>query len=90
MRSGRAQKTVCPSDPKTTPYVQFDRAAATWLSQLIERRYERYSTIITSNKSFGDWSDILGDTTMAGALPDQLLHHRYVLNLKPVKAKFRT
>jgi DNA replication protein DnaC len=63
-------------------YVQFDRAAATWLFQLIERRYENRSTIITSNKSFAEWSDILGDTTMAGALLDRLLHHSHVLNLK--------
>lgn len=63
-------------------YVQFDRAAATWLFQLIERRYESRSTIITSNKSFAEWSEILGDTTMAGALLDRLLHHSHVLNLK--------
>ncbi len=63
-------------------YVQFDRAAATWFFQLIERRYEHRSTIITSNKSFAEWSDILGDTTMAGALLDRLLHHSHVLNLK--------
>lgn len=63
-------------------YVQFDRAAATWFFQLIERRYENRSTIITSNKSFADWRDILGDTTMAGALLDRLLHHSHVLNLK--------
>lgn len=63
-------------------YVQFDRAAATWLFQLIERRYEHRSTIVTSNKSFADWADILGDTVMAGALVDRLLHHSHVLNLK--------
>jgi DNA replication protein DnaC len=61
-------------------YVQFDRAAATWLFQLIERRYERHSTIVTSNKSFADWNEILGDTTSAGALLDRLLHHSHVLN----------
>jgi DNA replication protein DnaC len=63
-------------------YVQFDRAAATWLFQLLERRYEHRSTVVTSNKSFAEWSDILGDTTMAGALLDRLLHHSHVLNLK--------
>jgi DNA replication protein DnaC len=70
-------------------YVQFDRAAATWLFQLIERRYERHSTIVTSNKSFADWSDILGDTTMAGALLDRLLHHSHVLNLKGESYRLR-
>ncbi|HUZ48483.1 MAG TPA: IS21-like element helper ATPase IstB [Candidatus Dormibacteraeota bacterium] len=70
-------------------YVQFDRPAATWLFQLIERRYERHSTIVTSNKSFADWSDILGDTTMAGALLDRLLHHSHVLNLKGESYRLR-
>jgi DNA replication protein DnaC len=70
-------------------YVQFDRAAATWLFQLIERRYERHSTIITSNKSFADWSEILGDTTMAGAMLDRLLHHSHVLNLKGESYRLR-
>lgn len=70
-------------------YVQFDRAAATWLFQLIERRYEHRPTIVTSNKSFADWSDIFGDTTMAGALLDRLLHHSHVLNLKGESYRLR-
>jgi DNA replication protein DnaC len=70
-------------------YVQFDRAAATWLFQLIERRYEQRSTIITSNKSFADWSEVLSDTTLAGALLDRLLHHSHVLNLKGESYRLR-
>ena len=70
-------------------YVQFDRAAATWLFQLIERRYEQRSTIITSNKSFADWSEVLGDTTLAGALLDRLLHHSHVFNLKGESYRLR-
>lgn len=60
-------------------YVAFDRAAATWLFELIERRYERRATIITSNKSFAEWGDILGDETMIGALLDRFLHHSHTL-----------
>lgn len=70
-------------------YVQFDRAAATWLFQLLERRYEHHSTIITSNKSFAEWSEILGDTTMVGALLDRFLHHSHVLNLKGESYRLR-
>jgi DNA replication protein DnaC len=55
-------------------YVEFDKAAATWLFQLICQRYERRATIITSNKPFADWSHILADTTLAGALLDRFLH----------------
>jgi DNA replication protein DnaC len=63
-------------------YVEFDKSAATWLFQLICQRYERHSTIITSNKNFADWGHIFADTTLAGALLDRLLHHSHVLSLK--------
>lgn len=63
-------------------YVEFDKSAATWLFQLICQRYERRSTIITSNKNFADWGQIFADTTLAGALLDRLLHHSHVLSLK--------
>jgi DNA replication protein DnaC len=63
-------------------YVEFDKAAATWLFQLLCQRYEHRSTIITSNKPFADWGHVLGDTTLAGALLDRLLHHSHVLSLK--------
>ena len=63
-------------------YVEFDKAAATWLFQLLCQRYERASTIITSNKSFGDWAGVFVDTTLAAAMLDRLLHHSHVLSLK--------
>jgi len=70
-------------------YVEFDKAAATWLFQLLCQRYERHSTIITSNKPFADWGHVLGDTTLAGALLDRLLHHSHVLNLKGESYRMR-
>ena len=63
-------------------YVEFDKAAATWLFQLMCQRYERRSTIITSNKPFAEWGTIFADVTLAGALLDRLLHHSHVLSLK--------
>jgi DNA replication protein DnaC len=63
-------------------YVEFDKSAATWLFQLVCQRYERYSTIITSNKNFADWGTIFADTVLASALLDRLLHHSHVLSLK--------
>ncbi len=42
--------------------------------QLINRRYERASTVLTSNKGFEEWGQILGDEVMAAALIDRLLH----------------
>ncbi len=70
-------------------YVEFDKAAATWLFQLICQRYERHATIITSNKAFADWSHIFADTTLAGALLDRFLHHSHVLSLKGESYRLR-
>jgi DNA replication protein DnaC len=47
--------------------------------QLISRRYERASTIITSNKSFAEWGQVLGDDVLATAILDRLLHHCHVI-----------
>ena len=45
-------------------------------------RYERGSIILTSNKGFGDWGELLGDTVIATAILDRLLHHSYVLDIR--------
>jgi DNA replication protein DnaC len=63
-------------------YVEFDKAAATWMFQLLCKRYEHRSTIITSNKAFADWGQIFGDDVIAAAMLDRFLHHCHVLNLK--------
>jgi len=46
------------------------------------RRYEKASTIITSNKSFVDWGEIFNDQVLATAILDRLLHHCTTLNIK--------
>ena len=43
--------------------------------QLVSARYERGSIILTSNKSYGDWGSIFGDSIIATAILDRLLHH---------------
>lgn len=50
--------------------------------QFVSHRYERSSTIITSNKSFGDWQELFGDPVIATAILDRLLHHSRVVNIK--------
>ena len=50
--------------------------------QFVSHRYERSSTIITSNKSFGDWQELFGDPVIATAILDRLLHHSRVINIK--------
>jgi DNA replication protein DnaC len=60
----------------------YDRLASTALFTLISARYERGSIILTSNKGFAEWGDVLGDTVIATAILDRLLHHSHVLNIR--------
>ena len=53
------------------------------LLELIMRRYERASTILTSNRPVDDWGKLLGDTAAVTALLDRLLHHAHVLTCGP-------
>jgi len=47
----------------------------------MNRRYEYASTVLTSNKSFEEWDEVLGDEVMAPALVDRVLHHYHFVNL---------
>jgi len=62
-------------------YLPLDRAEANMVFQLVSRRYERGSMIITSNKSFAEWGQVLGDDVLATAILDRLLHHCDVLSI---------
>lgn len=57
--------------------------AAEDLLELIIRRYERTSTVLTSNRPVDDWGKMLGDTAAVTALLDRLLHHAHVLKCGP-------
>jgi DNA replication protein DnaC len=57
--------------------------AAEDLLELIMRRYERASTMLTSNRPVDDWGKLLGDTAAVTALLDRLLHHAHVLKCGP-------
>ena len=58
-------------------------SAAEDLLELIMRRYERASTILTSNRPVDDWGKLLGDTAAVTALLDRLLHHAHVIKCGP-------
>lgn len=51
--------------------------------EIIMRRYERASTMLTSNRPVEDWAKLLGDTAATSALLDRLLHHAHVLKCGP-------
>ena len=57
--------------------------AAEDLLEIIIRRYERASTLLTSNRPVDDWGKLLGDTAAVTALLDRLLHHAHILKCGP-------
>lgn len=57
--------------------------AAEDLLEIVMRRYERASTLITSNRPVEDWGKLLGDTAAVAAMLDRLLHHAHVLKCGP-------
>src|SRR5437660_11639497 len=57
--------------------------AAEDLLEIIMRRYERVSTLLTSNRPVEDWGKLLSDVAAVGALLDRLLHHAHVLHCGP-------
>jgi DNA replication protein DnaC len=63
-------------------YLPVTRTGAVLFFQLISRRYEHASTVLTSNKSFEEWGDVLGDEVMAAALIDRILHHCHLVNIR--------
>jgi DNA replication protein DnaC len=63
-------------------YLPVDSQEAYLFFQFVSYRYEKSSTIITSNKSFVDWQELFGDSVIATAILDRLLHHCKVINIK--------
>jgi DNA replication protein DnaC len=63
-------------------YLPISRTGAMLFFQLMSRRYEHAATVLTSNKGFEDWGEILGDEVMAAALIDRLLHHCHIVNIR--------
>ena len=59
-----------------------DQLGASLFFQLVAARYEKSSIILTSNKGFAEWGDVLGDPVIATAVLDRLLHHSHILNIK--------
>jgi DNA replication protein DnaC len=67
----------------------YDRLAATAFFSLVSARYERGSILLTSNKGFGEWGEVLGDPVIATAILDRLLHHSHILNIRGESYRLR-
>ncbi len=63
-------------------YSQLNRQEAELFFHLVSERYEHGSIILTSNKYFSDWGELLSDNVLATALLDRLLHHAHVINIR--------
>ena len=63
-------------------YLPLARSDANVVFQLIARRYERGSILLTSNKAFSEWGSVFGDDVLASAILDRLLHHCDVIATK--------
>ena len=62
-------------------YINLDKESANLFFQLVSRRYEQKSTIITTNKSLSKWGEIFGEPVIANAILDRLLHHSHVVSI---------
>jgi DNA replication protein DnaC len=62
-------------------YVPFTAVGAELLFEVLSQRYERGSTLITSNLPFDEWTSVFGSERLTGALLDRLTHHVHILEL---------
>lgn len=69
-------------------YLPVDKSGANLFFQLITKRYEHASTIITTNQPFSKWGDVFSDPMLANAILDRLLHHSHII--KMVGPSYRT
>ncbi len=61
-------------------YVPFSKEGAELLFQVLAERHERKPVIITTNKGFGDWTEIFGDPSLTAALLDRITHKAHIVN----------
>lgn len=69
-------------------YLPIDQLGANLFFQLITKRYEHTSTIITTNQPFSKWGEVFSDATLANAILDRLLHHAHIIKI--VGPSYRT
>lgn len=70
-------------------YQPVDKQGANLFFQLITKRYEKHSTIITTNMTFNKWGEVFSDNTLANAILDRLLHHSTIVNIKGLSYRIK-
>lgn len=62
-------------------FLPLDDESSNLIFQLLSKRYEKLSTIITTNKPLSQWGEVFGDSVLANAILDRLVHHSYIFNI---------
>jgi DNA replication protein DnaC len=71
-------------------YLPLDQASANWIFQVVSRRADKGSIILTSNRGFGDWGQVFADPVVASAIIDRLLGTATVLNIRGRSYRMRS
>ena len=70
-------------------YTPIDREECNLFFRFIANRYEKASTVITSNKAFSDWTELFHDPVIVTAFLDRLLHHSVIINIRGSSYRLR-
>ena len=62
-------------------YLPITKEGAYLFFQLINKRYEKKSTILTTNQVFSKWPEIFGDSVVTAAIIDRLVHHSHIIKI---------
>ncbi len=71
-------------------FVPLSKAGAEMLFEVFSQRYERGSTLVTSNLPFAEWTEVLGSERLTGALLDRLTHHVHILEMNGESYRLKT
>jgi len=71
-------------------YVPLSQTGAELLFEIFSQRYERSSTLVTSNLPFAEWTEVLGSERLTGALLDRLTHHVHILEMNGESYRLKT
>ena len=71
-------------------FVPLSKSGAEMLFEIFSQRYERSSTLVTSNLPFAEWTEVLGSERLTGALLDRLTHHVHILEMNGESFRLKT
>lgn len=70
-------------------YLPIDKETSYVFFQLIAARYEKRSTVLTTNQPFSKWGDVFGDNVIASAIIDRLVHHCEIIKISGLSYRLK-